>query len=80
MNIVSTKDQEWIELAAIVRKTVGPRRWEGVLVAAEKAHDALLKPRWSELTDTDRMRFIGMTATLYSTGYEAGIDDGRGVS
>jgi hypothetical protein len=71
------KDEEWIELAAIVRKTVGPRRWEDVLVAAERAHNAIFKPPWSELDETARMRFVGMTATLYSTGYAAGIDDGR---
>jgi len=78
---------EALELAAIVNKTVGPDAWEGVLRAAEDAYTNLrdLWPNvvgfnlpWSAIDAGHRLVFIGLTASLYSTGFERGVEVTRG--
>lgn len=71
------------ELAAIVRKTVGRKRFEGLVATAGKVYDTirnsgpssdLFALPWSELDDERRMVFVGFVAPIYSQGFEDGVE------
>lgn len=75
--------EEAIETCAAVRKTIGTVRFLGFELAANRAFTAIKymwppsELAWDQLSDEQREYFMGLVATLYTTGYEQGINDAR---